>query len=192
MNKEYLRLLKKGGLPSEKIQGNQNGYSIPYNSCYHLIWIYLFYPNISFFPFAVPAPISKEQGFTYKWFQRPVTVEVMTDDSTSDTFVRCFYFPADKTQYEKLARKLAGFYANILLEGYKVPFDSQEVQTLNMTGIRYNIHLRCAGIVMLKMDFTDGNEIIQMSNDFYTITPELRDELLDYVKKTYTIKKIVT
>lgn len=42
---------------------------------------------------------------------------------------------------------------------------------------------------MLKMDFTDDIEIIKFGNDFYTITPTLRDEFIIYLQNTYPIKE---
>ena len=147
-----------------------------------------------FLPFTVPAPIEKVQGLTFDMFKKPVEVEVMTDSRPyADKFERCVYFPENKTQYDKLARKYVDFYANILSNGSKISFDSYEIQNLNMTGTRYVINLRCGEAAILPMDFMDGNEIIRMGgNDYYIITPELRDQLLNYIKETYTIKEVIT
>ena len=137
-----------------------------------------------YFPFTVPAPITEKQGFTYKLFEKPVSVEVMTDEYNGDELLRSFYYPTNKNKYETLARKITDYYAKILKDGNKIPLESTLI-----AGKRYVVNLRCAGVVMLKMDFTDNSEKIKMGNDLYTITPDLRDEFINYLRNTYPIKE---
>ena len=141
-----------------------------------------------YLPFTVPI-----QGMSFDLFKKPVRIEVMTDlNQFAHMTERSIYFPEDQTQYEKLARKYADFYAKVLSNGSIVPFDSYEVQNLNMTGTRYVINLRCGDqSVLLQMDFMDCNEVVQMRGEYYTITPALRNQLINYIKETYPIKEVI-
>jgi len=146
-----------------------------------------------YLPFTVPSSITKELGITYESFKKPVTVEVLTYENLySAESIKSSYFPEDKTQYEKLAREMVGFYSRIVSNGNKIAYGSYEVQNLNTSGIRYYIDLRCGESMMTLMDFMDSNEIIRMGNDnYYTITPALREQLINYIKETYPIKDII-
>jgi hypothetical protein len=147
--------------------------------------------NYLYLPFTVPKPITEKQSFDYKWFKKPVSVEISTVESKGDNFIHSFYYPINKNQYETLARKYTDYYAQILSEGSKIPFDSILSGSVNLPSISsgkyYEINLRCIDIVMLRMELSDNSEIIHMGNDYYTITPTLTDEFINYIKSTYPI-----
>ena len=144
-----------------------------------------------YLPFTVPSAITQKHKFDYKWFKKPTTVEVMVDEGAdAPVFIRSLYYPKDKGDYENLARKTADLYATILEKGTRLPPEASLTEH-DTSGLRYVTSLRCGDTRIIPIDFMDSNEIIQLSGDFYEVTPELRDELVNYIKQTYPIKEVV-
>lgn len=137
-----------------------------------------------FNPVALPAALTSEMNYTYDRFRKPVYMDVACFEKNGNEST---LLPSNQTKNDEFAREWTGLCLRVVQEGASVPANS--VSASDGGGAYYRLDLMTKNEAVLQMWLARQGDTVELDGRYYTIRPELKDEILQYISASFPVKK---